>query len=79
MVERDGLENRCGRMPTEGSNPSLSAITFYVFQQVTRICHTPCHTLFSAIEFGDLAQIEALILLPSGTLLTKVCCGYIGQ
>ena len=26
MVERGGLENRCGRKPTEGSNPSLSAI-----------------------------------------------------
>ena len=26
VVERDGLENRCGRKPTEGSNPSLSAI-----------------------------------------------------
>ena len=26
MVERDGLENRCGRKPTEGSNPSLSAM-----------------------------------------------------
>lgn len=24
MVERDGLENRCGRKFTEGSNPSLS-------------------------------------------------------
>ena len=28
MVERGGLENRCGRKSTEGSNPSLSAIFF---------------------------------------------------
>ena len=28
MVERGGLENRCGRKSTEGSNPSLSAIAF---------------------------------------------------
>lgn len=26
MVERGGLENRCGRKPTVGSNPTLSAI-----------------------------------------------------
>ena len=26
VVERGGLENRCGRKSTEGSNPSLSAI-----------------------------------------------------
>ena len=26
MVERGGLENRCARKRTEGSNPSLSAI-----------------------------------------------------
>ncbi len=26
-VERGGLENRCARKRTEGSNPSLSAIT----------------------------------------------------
>ena len=26
-VERGGLENRCARERTEGSNPSLSAIT----------------------------------------------------
>ena len=28
VVERGGLENRCGRKSTEGSNPSLSAIIF---------------------------------------------------
>ena len=28
MVERGGLENRCARKRTEGSNPSLSAIIF---------------------------------------------------
>ena|GEM_PF-1746790 len=27
MVERDGLENRCGRTVTVGSNPTLSAIS----------------------------------------------------
>ncbi len=27
VVERGGLENRCGRKSTEGSNPSLSAIS----------------------------------------------------
>ena len=26
MVDRGGLENRCTRLGTEGSNPSLSAI-----------------------------------------------------
>ena len=26
MVERDGLENRCGHAVTVGSNPTLSAI-----------------------------------------------------
>ncbi len=26
MVDSGGLENRCGRKPTGGSNPSLSAI-----------------------------------------------------
>ena len=29
VVERGGLENRCARKRTEGSNPSLSAIIFY--------------------------------------------------
>ena len=29
MVERGGLENRCGRKSTEGSNPSLSAIQLF--------------------------------------------------
>ena len=28
MVESGGLENRCGRKSTEGSNPSVSAIFF---------------------------------------------------
>ena len=28
VVERGGLENRCGRKPTQGSNPCLSAILF---------------------------------------------------
>ena len=30
MVERGGLENRCGRKSTEGSNPSLSAIPLQI-------------------------------------------------
>ena len=36
MVEGDGLENRCRACPTEGSNPSLSAIFTYLIplQQV---------------------------------------------
>lgn len=29
MVERGGLENRCGCMPTGGSNPSPSAKLVY--------------------------------------------------
>ena len=29
MVERGGLENRCGCKPTQGSNPCLSAISFF--------------------------------------------------
>lgn len=28
MVERGGLENRCGGDPTQGSNPCLSATCF---------------------------------------------------
>ncbi len=36
MVERGGLENRCGRKSTQGSNPCLSAIRpqaliFFIF------------------------------------------------
>ena len=36
VVERGGLENRCGRKSTEGSNPSLSATTpkKYIILQV---------------------------------------------
>ena len=49
MVERGGLENRCGRKSTEGSNPSLSAIILYIIQWVTNFCHTPCHTLLFAV------------------------------
>ncbi len=28
-----------------GSNPTLSAINFYIIQWVTNFCHTTCHTL----------------------------------
>ncbi len=35
VVERGGLENRCGREPTQGSNPCLSAIR-NCFQRVFR-------------------------------------------
>jgi hypothetical protein len=30
VVEWDGLENRCGGNPTEGSNPSLSELDLFV-------------------------------------------------
>ena len=40
MVERDGLENRCGRKPTEGSNPSLSAINLVIYQYLNSILET---------------------------------------
>ena len=32
MVERGGLENRCGCKPTQGSNPCLSATTSLISQ-----------------------------------------------
>ena len=50
VVERGGLENRCGRKSTEGSNPSLSAIILSIIQWVTKFCHTPCHKLLFAVH-----------------------------
>ena len=41
-VECTGLENRQGCEPFVGSNPTLSAITFYVFQWVTDKCLSLC-------------------------------------
>ena len=51
MVEGDGLENRCTRMGTVGSNPTLSAIFFalpfgvcrvlFVVRSVVYVRYTP--------------------------------------
>ena len=38
MVEWDGLENRCARKGTEGSNPSLSAMLTW---RLTRLAGPP--------------------------------------
>ena len=48
MVERGGLENRCGRKPTEGSNPSLSAIL--PFPDI-RTCSPKTRKLLHMLEF----------------------------
>ena len=45
VVERGGLENRCGCKPTQGSNPCLSAIIFF-WQE------NPSNTLNGKVVFG---------------------------
>ena len=40
---------------------TLSAITFYVFQWVTRICHTPCHITSLLIAFLQKFQLRITI------------------
>ena len=43
MVERGGLENRCARQRTEGSNPSPSAIAVSNFGADFMICAPDWH------------------------------------
>ena len=59
MVERDGLENRCGRKPTEGSNPSLSAIIAYVWQIMRMAgCVAPCPLLHRIMSCAALNEVR---------------------
>ena len=51
MVERGGLENRCGCKPTQGSNPCLSAIKFH-YNSMLRI--------YQLLRRFDVPAFEAL-------------------
>ena len=57
MVERGGLENRCTRKRTEGSNPSLSATIFQ-----TSLDFTGLQLLLSAMLHG---WTSLVLLAPS--------------
>ena len=53
VVERDGLENRCGRKPTEGSNPSLSASNLVIYQYLNSILETIWNQSFFTEKLGS--------------------------
>ena len=53
MVERGGLENRCGRKSTEGSNPSLSASNLVIYQYLNSILETIWNQSFFTEKLGS--------------------------
>jgi hypothetical protein len=54
VVDRGGLENRCGFAPTVGSNPTLSAITS-IKSMGYRAKADPLHVILHVGEAADFA------------------------
>ena len=53
MVERGGLENRCARKRTVGSNPTPSAKLRYIFQKLAVLFGADDFTILAAASESD--------------------------
>lgn len=76
MVERGGLENRCGGNPTQGSNPCLSATSFeiiHLYQLLKVILRKDWRILPANRQSGSaLGPISTLAILTLGAACFRV-------
>src|SRR6185437_14723660 len=72
VVDRDGLENRCARKGTVGSNPTLSANTFYpTHGPYPSFVGFPAPGISAAFQSADPRRAASR---PRGCTLTETCC-----